>query len=262
MRKTAAQALIAICVTAACSAAPVLAERQRSVLIPPHRQSLAYYKRPAEQLRHSERWQIIVHGLRGTPLHTRDWGVRQVERTRNRQLVPIRSYFLRASEDPDFRLHEALLSFTMKTGLSNGFDDRVLDISFGWEYQPGVGGRAARADRCYTLRLSATKKIQSSFFFRSNLTSLTLLDMSELTLTPGKRYTAKVKFSPTAVDFFLGDRHLGRHRGQDLDRGMFGLTAGWVPVFIDELKISAQSGSDGALREFSGLVPQFSGDRK
>lgn len=227
------------------------------MLIPKNKRILSYYEKPFESLSKRERWLIGVHGLRGTPLHRRDWGVRQIERTVNRQLVPIRTYYLRASENPDFRLDEVVLKFMLQKHGANGFDDRILDISFAAEYIPAVAGRPPLADRAYTLRLSAADSLPSAFFYRSDLAKVDLLDLSSLKLSPEKEYTAKIKFSDSEIVFLLDDQLIGRHSGERLDYGMLALTAGWVPVKIRELNITAHSATDSSSAEYSGLVPQF-----
>lgn len=248
--------LFALACTALLLSSSAEADSAQSVLIPPNKRILSYYNKPFDSLNRKERWLIGVHGLRGTPLHRREWAVRQIERTVNRQIVPIRTYYLRASENPSFRVKEITVNFVMKRAGANGYDDRVLDISFASEHVPAVAGRPPLVDRGYTFRLSAANNIASAFFYRSDLTKVSLLPLDSLKLIPEKEYTVVLKFETDSVSFMLNNKNIGSYSSRELNTGMIALTGGWIPITINELKISAL-GADGTEAEYSGLVPQF-----
>ena len=116
----------------------LLLAENRPALLPPARESI--YSKDPSKLNASERWQVMIHGLRMAPLDPRVWGIRSSERTANRRLVPMRPYILRASATPRFFFEEIDITISSTT-------TTVDSCSAGRSPPHGTGSLPARRGR-------------------------------------------------------------------------------------------------------------------
>lgn len=242
-----------------CWAGPLKAEPQSdsSILLPPQNREL--YERPFEELSSAQVRKIRVHGLRNAALHPDFWSPLKVDRTINRVITPMRRFYLRHSEDPNFRLHEIWARFAFASVTEEQMEEKphardpVLDIGFAEEFVPGAFNRPEpKVDRGYVLRLSAFPQLHSGIYYRSRETLRLVAPAQVRTLQSGTEYQLRAFFRDSSVTVMLNDSPLVSYSEAGLKRGLISLTTGWRPLQMEELSVAGSI--DQTQRELSGLI--------
>jgi len=235
-----------------------------SILLPPA--GLELYTKPANSLTASEYWRIHMHGLRNAALHQEVWAARKTDRTEGRRVVPIKHFFLRSSEKPNYLLKNILLKFAFnkvnkKAVLSNPEKTAsVFEIEFGGEFEKGPPGEMAKVDRGYVIRLSAFAPLDSGIFYRSHQKYLALQYFEPKILDTGKPYKVDIKFLRSNVSIFIDDAlvttFVTSNLEKSLNQGLLSMITGWNPLKMKQLEISGvvQDGTKENPIVESGLV--------
>jgi len=226
---------------------------------------LSIYERSYERLSRRNQWQVMIHGLRNAPLDPKVWGVRLVDRSENRQLVPMRPFFLRASEKPGFLVNKIALSFRFES-VGRGRMRRepslhtpMLEIGFGGNYQKGAPGEKAVEDTSYAVRLTPSPLFESGVFYRSFSKYVLVQSFNELTLSTGKEHKIEMIFSPGEMTLIFDGIELARLSGEDYREGLISLHTDWHPLKISEINIKSSLTQNGKVTELieSGLLENF-----
>ena len=243
-------------------AAGAHADSPDSFLLQPNSGFLAYYKQDLETLSKKRKMAVRIHGLRGTPLHPAVWGALKADRTRNRNLVPIRAYYLRESEQPGFEISKMSFRFRFKKASAHDMKvsphtkDPVFDIGFAGEYVPDLRVRRPKIDRSYVVRFAAFKALESGIFFRSHSKFTKLRAGWVPRLDIATEYHAELRFSSDKVEVLLDGTPFTEVSGTNLNRGLISLINSWHPVIISDLQIEGTRGSGSERKQLaiSGLV--------
>jgi len=239
-----------------------LAPPQFSVLLAPPA-DLRIYSRPAEALKPAQRMNIAIHGIRLAALHPAVWGVRRIDRTENRNIVPIRPFYLRASEDPSFELSriELRLGFR-KTRIGHMLKFReqktaVLDIEFGGRYEKGPPGARDLRDSAYVARISATPLLASGFYYRSHESYVPLRTAAPERIETDKLYDVVLSLDQGGAVLLLDGREAARIEAAPA-RGLLSLEACWLPADVERLRVQGTVQRHGTRRAFeeSGLAAE------
>lgn len=238
-----------------CLSAPATAEPEQpsSVLLSAPKK-LDLYTQPYSKLSESQRWKADIHGLRSAPLHPQWWEVRQVDRTENHRLVPMRPFFLRASEDPGFELTslEVVVRFP-EAGAKQmqQYPEQktaMLDVEFGGVFLKGAPGDRDRRDAAYVVRLTTSPLFESGIFYRSHQRYLALALLPPGALAAGADRRVLLRTQPTATTLLLDGTEVARMPG-DHRRGLLSLCTDWHPLSLSELTVT------GTLRQGSAQIP-------
>jgi|GEM_PF-1525030 len=232
--------------------APCLAQSdsERSVLLPVPT-NLSNYQRPFDELSRLAQWRIMIHGLRDAPLDPRVWGIRVVDRSENRQLVPMRPFFLRASEQADFQLDKVLIDFKFRRvgkGMMHRRPDTytpMIDIGFSGVYKKGAPGERALKDSSYLVRLSGSPLFDSGLFYSSHGKLAPIIVEEQLNLEAGDNYRVELLFDKNQLRLLLNNQELLVHSGKDFRTGLVSLTTDWHPAKIEKLHLTGSLSSTG-----------------
>ncbi|MCO6430300.1 MAG: hypothetical protein J5J00_05515 [Deltaproteobacteria bacterium] len=229
------------------------------LLLPPG--PLERYNKDVNKLSESERWRIMIHGLRMAPLHPEHWGIRRTERTENRRLVPMRPFVLRQSTDPHFFFEE--ISFRAKFVNVNERQmlkhphakDPVFDIFFGSEYEQSKGQIVT--DRGYLLRLTAFPGFKSGIYYQSlgKLEPIQLLPQA--LLSTREEYHVAIYGRSDTVSVHINGSEAATVKRNSINKGIVALMTGWHPVGLSDLKVLGRIlRDDGQMQtvNVSGLI--------
>ncbi len=220
------------------------------------------YSKSRDALSKAEAWKIRLHGLRMAPLDPHVWAIRRIDQTDNRKLVPIRPYFLRASEQQTFRLKEVLLRFAFESvGAPQMLDapslhSPVFDIEFAGEFRMGLPGRRPAEDSAYLYRVSSTPLFESGFFYRSFLKSKRI-DSAAYEFTPGRSYELRIATSSTDAEVFVDNKKIAAISGENFSSGLLSLIVGWHPIRVEKLEVLGSLENkvgERSLVSYSGLL--------
>lgn len=235
---------------------------QGILLAPPTTTQLAIYERPISSLSRNEKMRIKIHGLRLAPLHPLVWGTLARERTDNRNLVPIKRFFLRDSTDPNFRLSELTVNFHFKPvdprymAQMPHQKDPVFEIGFGGRFSEKSISDPPIEDTANILRLSAFPRLRSGFFCRKHERYSELSQSSPALVEVKQSYQLKLKVNSNSASAFLNGELFSEIQGAELDHGLVSLQTSWHPVLVDSLSISGavvRSGKRESI-SLSGLI--------
>jgi len=214
---------------------------ENSILLPLPR-DIGVYDKDISSLNHKQQWRVKIHGLRMAPLHPGVWGVRKIDRTENRQLIPIRPFFLRISEDPNFIAEKITLWFMFERAKKKHIvklPERkapVLDIGFSGEYEKGLPGGRALRDRGYTARLTGYPRLASGIYYRSHTKFKLQAKGSFPLLETGREYKMELRLMEQMTVVILDEKPFaaieGRHKN-----GLISLTTSWLPITISHLEV-------------------------
>ena len=211
---------------------------------------LVAYK-PRNLLTEKEWWKIRIFGLRMAALDPKIWGILVSDRTDNRQLVPMRPYYLRASEDKSFRIEE--ISFKFKFQFANPgslersahVKESILEIGFS-EIISNVSSKGK------ALRLSAFPAVKTGLYERSESTYKSV-ELAKENLLTGTDYKIHLQFKDNRLDVSLNDLPYLRLESSGLKEGMISLRSGWNPASIHDLQIKGRVNNEENF-EASGIV--------
>ena len=212
------------------------------------------------------RMMVLRHGLRGVPLDPAVWGHLRWEKTQNRDFVPIRRFFLRASEDPAFSLSSIEFNFSFHKVNPHYLEkvphlkESILDI--------GLGGRvsfnnltAQEHSSGYAVRFSAMNDVSSG---------VCALDGSHYTLLAplakvetGRVYHVSINISSDQLRIRLDDLPEQRLNLNGLAHGLVWAIAGWNGASLTDLKLTARSAGSNSSQEHSlnsGLITMVARD--
>lgn len=211
-----------------------------SVLSPPS-VSPAVYSIDIEQLTPNQRSRIKVNGIRNAVLRSDVWGTLKTERTENNQLVPIKRFFLRISEDSNFQLSRLSIVFTFpKSGAKSlrqlSRHDPMFEVGFNGEFLADKTSGPGK-DTGYAARLSASPYLKSGLFYHtgSNYFSVNSVDLPQFEM--GMSHTVELTFNEGQVTTFIDQKNFGSYRKKGIDKGLIHLISGWHPVIIQRLNI-------------------------
>jgi hypothetical protein len=219
------------------------------------------YAGDGERLTKKQRWAIRLHGLRTAALHPEVWAMRRIDRTDNRLLIPIRPYYLRASDDSDFRLTEIAVTFRFTPASEHQMKDSpslntpVFDIGFGGAFRMGLPGERPPEDSGYVFRTSPSPMLESGFLYRSHYTSKIIEKLSKYRISAGTSYNAVLKVSDKDAVMSFNNKEVARIVRNDLAGGLVSLIVGWHPIEIESLHVRGyfQRGERREEFEESGL---------
>jgi hypothetical protein len=236
-----------------------------SVLLPPPDEKLlSQYEIPFNELHDRSKLRIKIYGLRLVPLHPLIWGTLKRERTNNRTMVPIKRYFLRASESRDFRLRSLETTFSFKNTKRRYMErmphqkDPLFEMGIGGKFEEQNLLDKPLRDRFVIVRLSAFPSLPSGIFER-NLERYSLLTplMGE-PLVVGRKYKADLQISGDCLEVRLDGELRATYCEPGLARGLISLQTSWHPIAMDNLRILADPPMDETAaqgsQEFSGIV--------
>lgn len=190
------------------------------------------------------------------------WGTLRREHTHNRNLVPIKRYFLRASEQPGFEARRISARFKFKAADPRYMarmphqKDPVFEIGFGGQFSETSIAEKPLEDRTTVLRLSAFPRLGSGVFERSRESYVELSPAAVRVLDVARTYDLKIDLSGTEVVATLDGREIARHSSEGISRGLVSLQTSWHPIALEALSIEGELAS-GTIREslvLSGLV--------
>lgn len=202
---------------------------------------------------------IAIHGIRLAALHPLIWEVRRIDRTENRQIVPIRPFYFRASESPEFRLAEIDLRMSFKAAKKAHmlkFPEQktaVLDIEFGGEYVKGLPGERDDRDSAYVARISASPQLASGIYYRSYDKFVLLVPIEPAQIESGRTYDVALKTDAGQMVLLLDGVEKARLKGE-YRRGLISLNVCWHPLTLEQLLIKG-----GIMREGKSLPFEDSG---
>ncbi|MCB0324495.1 MAG: hypothetical protein KDD69_13025 [Bdellovibrionales bacterium] len=224
------------------------------------------YDRDPRSLTKKERWKIRLHGLRVAALDPNVWAMRRIDRTDNRRLIPIRPYYLRASEDPTFRLTEILMTLRFDSASSHNIEQApathspVFEIGFGGKFVMGLPGERPAEDSGYAVRLSASPLVQNGLVYHSHANSVLLQEGSpETTIEAGQAYRLRLTVGAREAVLYVNEKPYFRYRStgeQELQAGLVSLVGDWLPVTVTDLTVRGERLINGVRENFSesGLV--------
>ncbi len=222
----------------------------------------ALYSRAPSELTKKERWKLRYHGLRMAPLDPRHWAFRRIDQTDNRRLVPIRPFYLKESDDGNFRLEQVVIRFRFDPASQHqmleapSLHSPLLDLEFNGDFRMGLPGERPPEDSSYVFRLSFSPLYPSGFYYRSHLRSLRL-DDAAYSIVSGQIHELKLEVSEKEARVSIDGKRQGRIAGENLSRGLFSLNVDWHPITIESLEVrGSKLGKDGARSavRVSGLV--------
>jgi len=204
---------------------------------------LAYYKKSYTELAKRERWRVKIHGLRNVPLHPDVWEIKKLDRTDSRALVPIRPYYLRTSEDKDFRFRS--ISFRVRF---NAVEDHaiignpwsyspILDIGFGASFRLDPSRKKVREDHEYIARISAQPEVPPGFWFRSRLRSVKLKELGEPGINTARWYEVELQVAHARAELRIDGKKVAEIEGEALDAGLVSLSNDWHPIQMKDLRV-------------------------
>jgi len=223
---------------------------------------LSIYERSYQKLSRRNQWQVMIHGLRNAPLDPKIWGVRLVDRSENRQLVPMRPLFFRASENPGFLVDKISLTFRFEP-VGRGRMRRepslhtpLLEIGFGGDYKKGAPGEKAVHDTSYAVRLTPSPLFDSGIYYRSFSKYVPVQSIDEMIVRTGKEHRIELIFSSDGMTLILDGEEMAMLSGGDYRRGLISLHTDWHPLKMSELNIEGFLTQDGKANELfeSGLL--------
>ncbi len=212
------------------------------------------YNQEFSSLNKKQRWRMRIHGLRNAALHPDVWAVRRRDKTDNRALIPIRTFYLKESENPEFKANKIVIKFRFdntseeKMLTQPHLHDPVLDVSFGGEYIPAIKGNIPERDRSYVLRLTAFPFLQSGIYYRSQLKYKKLTSIDRVNV--GEVYKLTIQFSDSEAIVKLNDKEISRFKDKNINSGLVGLASGWHTTQIRELRVAGNN------FDASGLLTQ------
>jgi len=213
-----------------------------SGLLPPP-QDLTIFKKPFDSLTRRNQWQVMIHGLRNAPLDPTVWGARLVDRSENRQLIPMRPFFLRHSEKGDYQVESIAMNFRFRQ-IGDGMMRRrpdtytpILELGFAGLYQKGAPGELAIIDSSYALRLTPSPLFESGMFFRSHSKYQKVAELNYLEIKAATDYQLELHFTPTTLKVLLNETQIAELAG-DYRSGLLSLQTDWHPAVITDLIIS------------------------
>ncbi len=218
-----------------------------SVLVPPPLDASVYDK-PWSALNVAQRRKLSLYGLRFAPLDPRVWGLRVIDVTESKILIPIRPFFLRASDSAEFRLESIEVLFEFKKVPPALMEkhprehDPVFEIGFAGAYSSAPPGAPAAQDRGFAARLSAFPAIPSGFYERARDRYETLGECSQRTLDTGRDYSARLQFSDDEVSLSVDGAPCAVLRKKNLGLGLVSFQTSWSPVLFKKVAIRARSG--------------------
>ncbi|MBN8549785.1 MAG: hypothetical protein J0M12_10770 [Deltaproteobacteria bacterium] len=232
-------ACAALCLASALCCAAAAAQ---SVLVPaPAENSL--YDRSWQELNSAQRRKLSLYGLRFAPLDPRVWGLRLIDVTESKILIPIRPFFLRASEAPQFTVQSILVEFQFKKTSAAIMEryprehDPILEIGFAAVYTQPQPGALPEKDHGLAVRLSAFPDIPSGFYERNRDRTSLLQACSLPILETGKDYRAELRFTAKGVELFLDGIACASLSRPRLDQGLISLETSWSPVRFRKVEI-------------------------
>jgi len=233
-----ALAIVAVMPIAAfCEQAP-----PSSGLLPPP-QDLTIFQKPFDSLTRRNQWQVMIHGLRNAPLDPTVWGARLVDRSENRQLIPMRPFFLRHSERADYQVESIEINFRFRQ-IGDGMMRRrpdtyspILELGFAGLYEKGAPGELARTDNSYALRLTPSPLFESGIFYRSHSKYKKIAGLNQFEVKAGTDYQLELRFAPTSLKVALNEIQIIELDG-DYRSGLLSLHTDWHPASISDLTIA------------------------
>lgn len=231
-----------------------------SILLPP--KYLPLYEKSFSQLNPSEQWRVRIHGLRLAPLHPAVWGIRRSEKTENRRLVPIRPFYLRASEDKDFVVESINLLFSFKKvakeAASRNYHDKdsVFDVGFSGRYREGLPLAGPLEDTSYVLRLTAFDDFISGLYFRSQTKHVLVKEAAVKSLETNLSYSLSLSFQPETVTAVLNGQPFMQFRQESVNKGLIYLITSWNAINLDQLEVKGYFVHNPLEQvSYKGLVP-------
>lgn len=255
---------IILLISSAFSVALAQESSSTSILFPPPNQEQLILYDSDITLSQRDQWRIKGFGLRLAALHPQVWGYLNREHTNHRHLVPIKRYFLRASEDPHFEAKSIRASFHFKRTDKRYMDkmphqkDPVFEIGFGGVFKEGSDNDKPLLDQSYVLRLSAFPRLPSGIFERRNEGFTTILLASTPLLEVGTSYDLELSFTQNEVNVTLNGEAFVRHAAPRISQGLLAVQTSWHPIILKTLSVQGLIGSGPDRKEvqFSGLIPQ------
>ena len=226
----------------------------------PAPQILDLYNRPFNSLTEREQWRIRIHGLRLSPLHPEIWGALKRERTENRQLVPIKRYFLRDSESADFKLNEIKVKFKFKAEGARYMakmphqKDPVFEIGFGGVFREHALVELPDEDLATVLRLSAFQPLGSGFYERRIERMTEVAPATPKLLAVGTSYEVRLICGARGVQVWLDGQPISQITRADACRGLVHLQTSWHPVYVEDLQIIGETDDAKNTRRTSRVV--------
>jgi hypothetical protein len=235
-----------------------------SNLIPPS--NLPLYEKPFSSLTEREQWRIRIHGLRDAMLHPSVWGTLKSEQTENRQIVPMKRFFLRSSESPAYRMQTFVLGFNFRKigpGMIERFprdNDPLIEIGLGGAFERGEPSGRPLVDRSYVLRISGIPSIPSGLYYRSLSKYVLVSAAAQPLIEAGKRYQLEVSTTAKRLVVTINGARFVDESVKNLDRGLVSVRSGWCPLKVSKLEVAGRD-PKGSQKE-SGLLVPPSGSKK
>ena len=242
-------------------ALPEIASRYptKSLLVPiPTNRKL--YETEYAQLPRNRQWELRIFGLREAPLDPTIWGYRDLDGTLNRSLVPIKPFYLRISENPNFHLSELEFDFLFHTASEKYMrkipdrKDPIFEIGFAGEISLGEIGQPALIDRGYALRLSAFPPFSSGIFYRLRDSYTLVAPGNPTLLKTGTQYNVKIELSPNSVKVYLDNHLYSSYQHPKLDVGLVNAITSWNPIHLLKLEVTGALSDTGESIKTSGLI--------
>ncbi len=205
----------------------------------------------------TQRWSVMIHGLRYAPLDPFTWGVLKRDTTDNRRLVPMRPFYLRSSEDRDFKVKEISVTFSFYKA-DPGYvarvphmKDSILEIGFQGKYQPDPSSPIPLIDQSKILKLSAIEIISSGVFERTR-SKITPINSTRIAnLETGVKYSVALKFSDDQMQAYLNDKQIAQVADKNINRGLISLMTGWNPLGVEQLLITSDNKVESGLLDYA-----------
>ena len=237
-------------------------QKRQTVLYTPEAE-LPLYNKAYSELTKRQRWRRKIHGLRMTALNPKIWTIRNYDRTENRVLIPIRPFFLKASEDESYRLRR--ISFDFRFSPASKLQMRqnssqyapMLDIGIAGAFVLGTHGTRPILDRGYLLRLSAFEELESGLRFRSHRSSVLVHKAAFPIFNTDQLYSFDLEVSDSSLMLHIDGNQFISYTGKNLDTGLISLTNDWHPIYITNLKVEGfllDENSEKQIHQVSGLV--------
>ena len=259
------QRVILVCVWIFFAASNSFGQTKPKGILIPIPADLSIYYEQGTKLSDRDIWQIRIHGIRLTPLDPKVWSPLRIDRTNNRHLIPIRRFFLRESEDPNFKLTSIAAQFRFKPVSAKSMDksphalDPVFEIGFGARYSNPELSSSPPEDSGYALRLSGFEPVKSGLFHYSKAHYEALSNIELPALDTKATYNLLIEFVGDKVQVKLNDKEVASHDANNIASGLVSLQSSWHPVFIDTLEVKGERNKDTKETVLSGLVraPEF-----
>ena len=224
--------------------------------------NLKAYNTPYEQLSAKAKWGLKRHALRYAMLHPKVWGLIRINKTQNRTLVPIRPFYLRASENKNFRLKTIELDFEFHKAKKNymkqvpHLKDPVLEIGLNQSYIPVPLQKDGKENKGYAFRLSAFPQVQSGIYFHSRGTYVKTQNATSNFLKVGTPYKVRLEVTPENTSLFINDSLFAELKDKDLSTGLVSLQTSWHPIKLKKLNVQGLLLTNGKASSvnLSGLV--------